>query len=132
MKLFQKKKKIKSADQPHEEILQELALKHLQSVDPEKVVINYRGTLIKPVFNKFVHDQAIQDMAKQGYPGDQKDACIHFTNWYVWHSLKEGARLQDIEFNDSTIDLFFYINLMDYHKILMAAHNSGYFNSIYN
>ena len=140
MNFFRKKKKeIKScrvipSDQPREEngLLQDLALKMLKGFNPDELQINYRGTLIKPVFNKNVYDQAIQGMIKQGYPFDKKDDCLHFTNWFIWFSLKEGARLQGIEFSDSTTDLFYYINLMDYHRILIAAHNSGYFNSIYN
>jgi hypothetical protein len=118
MSLFRKKQ---GPFKSYLEQLQEYALKLYADVNPAELEIKVNGHIIKPVHNQNVLNNVAAEIRAIKEPPGSKENNIHWTNFYVFHSLKEGAAQQNVPFLYSPITLFHLIDLKDYHLVIIAA-----------
>ncbi len=83
--------------------------------------IMVNGEIIIPAHNDFVLSQVVWEMQNKTIPPGAKETNIHLTNFYVFHSLKEGARMQGKTFLYDPLTLFFLIDFEDYGLIVLGA-----------
>lgn len=87
--------------------------------------IEFDGKKIKPVFNDKVLTELVEEikhLSSKKPVKTEKFMNLHHSNFLVYLSLKEGARLQNIEFKYTTNELFFFIDYLQYANVLALIH----------
>lgn len=91
-----------------------------QSEQSAGIPIN--GKYIIPEHGPEVINSAAFAMIRKGLIKDVNNVPINMqmTNFYVYHSLKAGAKRAGVKFPDTLTELWQIINLNDYNRVVMG------------